>query len=1286
MRKIGFRFLTVVILLSMAAMPMATFAEDAHVCRVGETTYGSLDAAIAAISSGQTITLLSDITHTGSIVADTISMTVDLNGHDLSVSNAAGHALEARNDGTLNISDISQGTGVLTVSSSGAHKSAAHATSGGKISITGTLTASYPGGLDNQEIFAAYANGVGSSIDITGSATGYTAGVYANNGASITVLGDVSGSYYGAFAAYPGSVVNVTGDVASSSYGLTVEYGGQAVVNGNIQGNTAGVWSNGSGFTGTGATITGNIQGSATGIGASGDVSIAMSGSIQGASVSGISVSDGAEITLDGGITLSGTGVYMVVGLQTKGEDDAEDVTTKAGYLTYTDGTSTVWITPFAGGDGSAANPFLIETPQHLNNARYYLGSSHADKHFRLTGDIDLGVAPYNAGDGWVPIGTYDNPFTGSFDGDGYTIDGLFIHRSTDYVGLFGYAAGSAQLSNLNLVLDSAGVYGGSMSGVGALVGKSEGVITNSRVIGKVTGNGYVGGLVGKNNGAITDCYVTGEILSYGVEVGGLVGTNSGTITNCHASIAIEPGFGGMSYVGGLVGLNTGGTIIGSHAEGTVAGSYSVGGLVGQNDSGTVSASYATATTTGGGMVGGLVGYNRNLIENSYASGAATSSAERVGGLVGYNYGEINKSYAVGAVTGPISGGLVGETSSSTITASFYNSDTTGQDDTGKGVPKTTEELTQALTFSSAGWDFTDVWAIDEGLSYPYLKDNQQIPKPAPPESFAGGDGTADTPFLIGTPEHLNNVRNYLGSDHADKHFILTANIDLNVAPYNTGDGWEPIGTSSSAFTGSFDGNGYAISGLFIDRDTDYVGLFGCTSGADLTDISLGNVDVSGNIYVGGLAGDALGTTISDCHVTGDVVAAGGNVGGLVGRAYTNTSISDSSAVGTVTGAVSSAWYRIGGLAGDVDGASIQRSHAACTVSGDDSLGGLVGRLINGQISDSYATGSASGKYYVGGLIGSAEVSHISASFATGAVVGQNNYTGGLVAYLSNAQIENCYARGSVTGLDDYVGGLVGHVRGDASSVSYSYATGAVSNEGANTGGLVGSIAITGMVSAGYYDSQTTGQTDTGKGEPKTTAQMKLLTTYSGWDFPDTWTINGSDNGGYPALAWQGFDHSIPGGPTGGSGGGGGSSAPALEPEPEPEVSPPLEIRLTIGALQASVGAALYTLDAPAFIKSESNRTLVPIRFVGEALGARVEWLSQTRQVIIRETCEASQTEIVLMIGSDVARVNGEPVALDCPAELVPPGRTFIPLRFVSEILGATVDYDAVTKQVTMTR
>ena len=84
--------------------------------------------------------------------------------------------------------------------------------------------------------------------------------------------------------------------------------------------------------------------------------------------------------------------------------------------------------------------------------------------------------------------------------------------------------------------------------------------------------------------------------------------------------------------------------------------------------------------------------------------------------------------------------------------------------------------------------------------------------------AFAGGDGSSGNPYQVSTPAELNDVRNYRSS-----FFIQTADIDMDVAPYNTGEGFEPLAYDWAAFTGGYDGNSYTISNLFINFLTLFI-------------------------------------------------------------------------------------------------------------------------------------------------------------------------------------------------------------------------------------------------------------------------------------------------------------------------------------------------------------------------------------------------------------------------------------------------------------------------------
>ncbi|SCY77315.1 leucine-rich repeat protein [Alkaliphilus peptidifermentans] len=138
---------------------------------------------------------------------------------------------------------------------------------------------------------------------------------------------------------------------------------------------------------------------------------------------------------------------------------------------------------------------------------------------------------------------------------------------------------------------------------------------------------------------------------------------------------------------------------------------------------------------------------------------------------------------------------------------------------------------------------------------------------------------------------------------------------------------------------------------------------------------------------------------------------------------------------------------------------------------------------------------------------------------------------------------------------------------------------------------------------------------------------------------------------------------------------------PTEEPKKEQEtITPKVHILLTIGESQIKIDDEAYLLDAIPFIDGASNRTLVPIRFISEALGAEVIWLPETRQVLIKD----GEKEILLTIGSKEVLVNGEAIIIDCEAAILPPGRTYAPLRFICEALGATVEYDPETREISI--
>ena len=757
-------------------------------------------------------------------------------------------------------------------------------------------------------------------------------------------------------------------------------------------------------------------------------------------------------------------------------------------------------LSPFAGGTGTAEDPYQIATAEHLNNVRQYLGEN---KYFELTKDIDLevylstGGAEYNDGKGWRPIGETGSEFIGTLNGNGFTISNLIINRpEEDYVGLFGYVGSNAGINKVTLL--DVKVIGGNY--LGSLVGyNSSSSITDSNATGAVTGaksasnDKAVGGLVGWNEGGIIQNSYTTVSVDGGYDyVGGLAGRNEyGTIWDSYAAGDVD---GGRNNIGGLVGWNEYGTIQDSNATGTVKGNASVGGLVGYNNASIIENSYATGdvTKTGdlpGTSYGGLVGSNhKSSIENSYSTGKVASDHNQVGGLAGMNWdGTIVNSYATGTVEGSTYvGGLVGRYES-VVENSYWNTETSGQSVSVGGYGKTTAEMLKQATF--IGWDFDTIWAIDEGVTYPYLRNNQQDPKPVPPAPFEGGSGTETDPYQVATADQLNQVRNYL-----DKHFIQMADINLGVSPWNDDEGWTPIGSQLDTFRGSYNGNDYSISNLNINP-------------------SLGSMDSGLFGYLG------YGGVISSCSVTG-IVNGYEQTGLLVGRS--NGHIINSSAIGEVSGT-----YTVGGLVGsNLSFGVITGSYSDVNVSGSgDSVGGFAG-FNSGKIEECYSKGEVQGIRRVGGLVG-ANTGDIDESFSSGKVTGDTTNSdtdsGGLVG-VNSGSIQNSYSLGNVVGYR-FVGGLVGRNSDGISNdgnITNSYSTGTATGT-AGVGGLIGHNP--GTVISSYWDTDSSEVSTSAGGEGKETADMITMSTYTDWDFSHTWTINSTDNDGYPALAWQGFDH-----------------------------------------------------------------------------------------------------------------------------------------------------------------
>ena len=265
------------------------------------------------------------------------------------------------------------------------------------------------------------------------------------------------------------------------------------------------------------------------------------------------------------------------------------------------------------------------------------------------------------------------------------------------------------------------------------------------------------------------------------------------------------------------------------------------------------------------------------------------------------------------------------------------------------------------------------------------------------------GSGTASDPYLIFYADQLNQVRNFLNKNGV--YFKLMSDIDLTdwIEQNNPSNGWQPIGVSSSAFKGIFDGNNHTISGLTINRpSTENVGFFGYIDAATIKNLTVkGNVE--GGTHVGGICGAAGTATFSNCHFIQKgyfgVKAKVKDAGGIIGYLSAKLTMSNCSFNGDILGS-------------------------------DGSYGGLVGCCASSvTMSNSQAKGNITAGGCVGGIIGYADGTlDVTSNAYNGKIIGTGLYTGGIVGYIytkEQVSLQNCIATATVQG-NDNVGGVVG--------------------------------------------------------------------------------------------------------------------------------------------------------------------------------------------------------------------------------------------------------------------
>ncbi|WP_051533695.1 GLUG motif-containing protein [Desulfitibacter alkalitolerans] len=769
----------------------------------------------------------------------------------------------------------------------------------------------------------------------------------------------------------------------------------------------------------------------------------------------------------------------------------------------------------FAGGSGTEADPWLISTPEHLNNIRNYLSQEHADKYFKQTADISL----ENWGE-WVPIGVDEGTqmFAGNYNGQGYIISNLFIDLpETNYVGLFG-SIGEAKLENI--ILEGVDVTGRML--VGALVGyMNNSDIINCSSSGSIIGEFHtIGGLAGYSyHGTITNCFSEGTVTAGYGTVGGLVGrVYDGSIQSSYSTASVE---NEEHYdAGGLVGsLESDGVITESNSSGSVTGIFEVGGLAGRNIGGLIITCYSTGNVTGTSDVGGLVGRNYSTVQDSYATGNVVgenagglignndsgtilrcyaegnvdgTGGNGAGGLIGYSIGgSISESYAIGhvsniGVNGINLGGLVGATNSS-IYNCYAAGSVSGYGTLGglAGTANGNIHYSYAAGNVSGSGNIGGLVGLADGPA-------SRI------SNYYDSHTTGQSSSAVGTSKttaEMIDAATFVGWNFNENNGIWAINHNPASYPYLKWQGVKNIPNPPSGFAGGFgtEDSPYLIeTAEQLDNVRYYLGNdhldkhFKQIEHIDLTDspwnedwIPIGN---SANRFTGKYDGNNMkitGLIISDMEPAYELglfgftskdavlknitleeaeVSGNGEIGTLVGVNY-GTVQNCSALLINVSGS-----RNIGGLIG-INYGLVSNSHTTGTVTSDYYYaGGLIGENASysgaqyldeaGHVIDCYSSVNVTGVEVVGGLIGNDSRGHITGSYASGTVTGTGERVGGLIGDAYESIISECYTEGAVTGGSYDVGGLVGEATANT-VINSCYASGSVSG-GSYVGGLVG--------------------------------------------------------------------------------------------------------------------------------------------------------------------------------------------------------------------------------------
>ena len=959
-------------------------------------------------------------------------------------------------------------------------------------------------------------------------------------------------------------------------------------------------------------------------------------------------------------------------------------------------------------GKGTAESPYLIEDVDDLKKLAENVnsGEAYANKHFQLTANIDL------KNEEWTPIGTkvyvgeFGQPesryFQGTFDGGRHQITNLTITGRNEYVGLFGYVR-NATIQNCNVAGEVSG-YNFAGGIVGAVDGKTNNIL-NCSFQGNVTGNMYVGGIVGQvqNQCEVSSCYAIGTVHGGNDKVGGIAGEGRGAIKNCYALADVSAS---GKFAGGITGDTYNLAIENCYYSGEVSAKNYAGGIAGTAWRGTIQNCVSLAeSVSGSDYVNRIAGYNYNAtLTNNYAWDGTTvsGSAASDGADLTYTNGTLSPQFS-----------------------GIFGSDNSAWKFTDNGLP---------ILKNVGGVQFSELPKCMTGVGFdgfgiktnPYLiKDAEDLKLLA--EKVNSGERYEGKYFKQTADIDLNNepwtpIGTVINNGKDAKPFKGTFD----------GDGYK---ITNLKVTGN--SNNAGLFGYTQDATIKNCNVTGEVKGFNDVGGIVGNADGKTQIlscsfrgdvtgedsYIGGIAGSARGT-IKNCYALADVTARIEIAGGIAGYAY-HVTIENCYYSGNVPAGNSA-----GGIAGFVSGSTIKNcvSLAKSVTDGDcvNRIVGDVSRVENVTLTSNYGYNRT--KLVVYGKEGYADIDTTDVKQGTTVFVSKGKL-------MTDVQKNEAF---DWNGFDTTIWSipteayklpsLHGGEYPDLPNLPSKDLTIGTTPQHFTTrnigNGFVVKVTSEGTLNESIEftkEYRLHGTTDKWTDAVPNTAgtyDVKITRAADGDINPFACEIleglvltkkRSSSSGAATQTYTAQFDTN------------GGSAVDKVKTDKNGKIERPAdptkegyifvgwysdskltkpfdfsteltanstlyakwkennEIILTIGSRKISVfGREIQNDVAPKIV---NDRTMLPIRIVAESLGGTVTWNGELQRVTIQKGADV----ILITIGADTAYVNGTAVKLDAAA-FVENGRTYLPLRFVSETLGAQVAWNEAEKTVTITK